>query len=134
MKRIFLTSLFIVAFYAGNGLSIDFPASKSVSQTNTDDEHVDFVAFPTPAKDQPMATDNSTITDNTVVPFPKPKNPDGEIVPFPEPRQQENFLEATEFPKTIQDLSFTSRMELLADGYAPYEIVYENGVCVSGCA
>ena len=47
----------------------------------------------------------------------------------------DSFLTAQQFPKTIKDLPFTTRMELLEESYAPYEIVYDdNGVCISGCA
>lgn len=103
---------------------VDFPTvAQSVAggQSTTD---LNFVEFPKPKSE----------TDLDFVDFPKPE-PDVaplETIPFPE--TTEKLLQATQFPKTIQDLSFKSRMDLLADGYAPYEIVYQNGVCVSGCA
>ena len=47
----------------------------------------------------------------------------------------ESFLSAQQFPKTFEDLSFKSRIEVLRDGYKPFEIEYDdNGVCVRGCA
>ena len=47
----------------------------------------------------------------------------------------ESFLTAQQFPKTFEDLSFNSRIEVLREGYMPFEVQYDdNGVCVSGCA
>lgn len=47
----------------------------------------------------------------------------------------DSFLKPTSFPKTFQDLSFTARMNILREGYLPYEIQYdENGVCTANCA
>lgn len=47
----------------------------------------------------------------------------------------ESMLDAQQFPKTFEDLSFKSRIDVLSEGYAPFEIEYdENGVCISGCA
>ena len=47
----------------------------------------------------------------------------------------ESFLTAKKFPKTFEDLSFTSKMAVLRDGYLPYSVEYDaNGVCISGCA
>ena len=47
----------------------------------------------------------------------------------------ESLLKPVSFPKTFEDLSFTSRIEVLREGYMPFEIEYdENGICVSGCA
>ena len=47
----------------------------------------------------------------------------------------ESFLSAQQFPKTFEDLSFKSRIEVLRDGYKPFEVEYDdNGVCVRGCA
>ena len=49
--------------------------------------------------------------------------------------QAESLLKPVPFPKTFQDLSFTSRIEVLREGYLPFEIEYdENGICISGCA
>lgn len=46
-----------------------------------------------------------------------------------------SLLKATSFPKTFEDLSFTSRIEVLREGYMPFEVQYDdNGVCVRGCA
>ena len=45
------------------------------------------------------------------------------------------LLQPASFPKTVQDISFIDRMNLKAEGYDPYESVYdENGNCISGCA
>lgn len=45
------------------------------------------------------------------------------------------FLQPVSFPKTFNDLSFESRMAVLADGYDDVGTEYdENGVCISGCA
>lgn len=59
-----------------------------------------------------------------------------DYVPFPEPQHSENsFLKATQFPKTFEDLSFSSRLAILRENYLPYMIEYdENGVCVKNCA
>ena len=47
----------------------------------------------------------------------------------------ESFLTAQQFPKTFEDLSFNSRIEVLREGYMPFEVQYDdNGVCISGCA
>ena len=47
----------------------------------------------------------------------------------------ESLLTAQSFPKTFEDLSFTSRIEVLREGYEPYDVEYDdNGVCISGCA
>ena len=47
----------------------------------------------------------------------------------------ESFLTAQKFPKIFDDLSFSSRLEVLRDGYMPFEVEYDaNGVCVRGCA
>ena len=47
----------------------------------------------------------------------------------------DSFLTAQKFPKTFEDLSFASRIEVLREGYMPFEVEYdENGVCISGCA
>lgn len=44
------------------------------------------------------------------------------------------LLQAQSFPKTFNDLSFTDRMALRAEGYAPFETEYdEQGRCISGC-
>jgi murein DD-endopeptidase MepM/ murein hydrolase activator NlpD len=46
-----------------------------------------------------------------------------------------SYLTAQSFPKTFSDLSFVERVEVLREGYAPYESEYdEKGVCISGCA
>ena len=105
-------------------LGFDFPTVPQNPENASSNTNV--VAFPKPESE----------TDLDFIAFPKPpinsENGDG-VVSFPEPK--DSALTATEFPKSIKDLSFKSRMELLADGFAPYEIEYdENGVCVSGCA
>ena len=111
MKRFSAISLCLGVFCATGAWCVDFPSVPFPQpQQNTSDIPLDFVEFPKP--------------ENAAVPM--------DVVPFPEPK--ESLLKATQFPKTIQDLSFKSRMELLADGYTPFEIVYEDGVCVSGCA
>lgn len=47
----------------------------------------------------------------------------------------DSFLTAQQFPKTFDDMSFKSRIEVLRDGYKPYEVTYDDkGNCVSGCA
>lgn len=49
--------------------------------------------------------------------------------------QAESFLTAQSFPKTFDDVSFTDRMAVLADGYDDFDPEYdENGRCISGCA
>lgn len=50
----------------------------------------------------------------------------------------DSFLTAQSFPKTFNDLSFTDRMAVLAEGYEPFESEFEPGpngalVCVKGC-
>ena len=50
-------------------------------------------------------------------------------------RSDKSFLSPVSFPKTFNDLSFTDKMAVLADGYADFDPEYdENGICVSGCA
>lgn len=45
------------------------------------------------------------------------------------------FLRAESFPGTFQDLSFETRMDVLAAGYDDVGVEYDaNGRCVSGCA
>ena len=45
------------------------------------------------------------------------------------------FLQPTEFPKVVDDLSFVDRMMLKSADYDTLESVYDaNGNCVSGCA
>ncbi len=47
----------------------------------------------------------------------------------------ESLLTAQQFPKTFEDLSFSSRIEVLREGYMPFEVQYDDdGVCISGCA
>lgn len=56
--------------------------------------------------------------------------PDGAMV-----RAAKSLLSVQDFPKTFEDLSFTSRMQVLAEGYDELATEYdENGVCVAGCA
>ena len=46
-----------------------------------------------------------------------------------------SFLTAQKFPTVFEDLSFTERMEILADDYNDLGAIFdENGVCISGCA
>ena len=43
-------------------------------------------------------------------------------------------LSAQTFPKTFQDLSFADRMNVLREGYAPWESEYDqNGNCIVNC-
>lgn len=47
----------------------------------------------------------------------------------------ESFLTAQSFPKTFNDVSFTDKMAILADGYDDFDPEYdENGRCIRGCA
>ena len=47
----------------------------------------------------------------------------------------DSFLTAQSFPKTFDDLSFKSRVEVISDGFGPFEMEYDDdGVCISGCA
>lgn len=47
----------------------------------------------------------------------------------------ESLLTAQSFPKTFEDLPFDKRIEVLREGYMPFEVQYDNnGVCISGCA
>ena len=46
-----------------------------------------------------------------------------------------SLLTPQSFPKTVADLPFIERVELIADGYGEYASEYDaNGVCISGCA
>ena len=46
-----------------------------------------------------------------------------------------SLLQPASFPKTFQDIPFADRMAVKAEGYDPFESVYdENGNCISGCA
>ena len=45
-----------------------------------------------------------------------------------------SLLKSQSFPKTFQDLSFTQRINVLSEGYEPWESEYDaNGHCISGC-
>ena len=47
----------------------------------------------------------------------------------------DSLLTAQQFPKTFEDLSFKSKVEVLQDGYEPYAAEYDkNGFCVKNCA
>ena len=51
------------------------------------------------------------------------------------PLWAESLLTAQTFPKTFEDLTFGERIEVLREGYMPFEVQYDkNGVCISGCA
>ena len=59
-------------------------------------------------------------------------------VDFPSPNapSTNSFLVPQVFPKTFNDLSFTERIEVLTEGYAPWESEYDKktGKCISNCA
>ena len=45
-----------------------------------------------------------------------------------------SMLTPTQFPKTADDLTFGQRVDLLADGYRPFDTVFDsNGVCIENC-
>lgn len=45
-----------------------------------------------------------------------------------------DFLSAQSFPKTFSDLRFAQRMDILAEGYEPFETDFdEYGNCISNC-
>ena len=47
----------------------------------------------------------------------------------------ESFLKSASFPTTFADLPFTTRIEILQEGYMPYESEYDaDGRCISNCA
>jgi murein DD-endopeptidase MepM/ murein hydrolase activator NlpD len=47
----------------------------------------------------------------------------------------DSLLHATQFPKTINDLSFQDKYAILAEGYGGVDTVYDaDGRCISGCA
>lgn len=52
------------------------------------------------------------------------------------PAVADSFLTAQSFPKTVDDLSFKSRMELKSEDYELYRPVYDDvtGLCVENCA
>ena len=47
----------------------------------------------------------------------------------------DSLLQPVSFPKTFEDVPFVDRMAVLAEGYAPFDPVYdtETGRCISGC-
>jgi len=45
-----------------------------------------------------------------------------------------NMLAPVPFSKTFDDLSFSDRVEVLQEGYDPFETEWENGVCIKNCA
>lgn len=50
-------------------------------------------------------------------------------------RAAKSFLKAQSFPKVFNDASFATRMQVLAQGYEPWETEYDSsGRCISGCA
>lgn len=56
--------------------------------------------------------------------------PDGAMV-----RAAKVFLSPQKFPSTFNDLSFSERVDTLAEGYEPWETEYDSsGRCVRGCA
>ena len=64
-----------------------------------------------------------------------PGAPTSAPAPMPAPSKTGSLLSAQGFPKTFNDLSFTERMEVLTDGYAPWESEYDDkGRCISNCA
>ena len=47
----------------------------------------------------------------------------------------ESFLKPVTFPTTFEELSFTEQMDVIKQGYEPYESEYDNdGRCVKNCA
>ena len=45
-----------------------------------------------------------------------------------------SMLTPAQFPKTADDLTFGQRVDLLADGYRPFDTVFDsNGVCIENC-
>lgn len=45
-----------------------------------------------------------------------------------------SMLAPVQFPKTADDLTFGQRVDLLADGYRPFDTVFDsNGVCIENC-
>ena len=50
-------------------------------------------------------------------------------------RAAKSFLKAQSFPTVFNDASFSTRMQVLAQGYEPWETEYDSsGRCISGCA
>lgn len=48
---------------------------------------------------------------------------------------KKSMLTAQTFPKTFADVSFAKRLEVLAEGYEPWESEYDdNGRCITNCA
>ena len=48
---------------------------------------------------------------------------------------KKSMLTAQTFPATFADVSFTKRLEVLAEGYEPWESEYDdNGRCITNCA
>jgi murein DD-endopeptidase MepM/ murein hydrolase activator NlpD len=48
---------------------------------------------------------------------------------------KKSFLTAQSYPKTFDDLSFTERMAIKAEGYKEWESLYDaNGRCIENCA
>ena len=51
------------------------------------------------------------------------------------PAYSESLLQAVQFPKVFDDVSFSDKYEILSEGYSPYDSVYDSvGNCISGCA
>lgn len=56
-------------------------------------------------------------------------------VDFPSAPKNNSYLSAQTFPTTFSDLSFTERIQVKREGYAPWTSEYDNqGRCVSNCA
>lgn len=50
-------------------------------------------------------------------------------------RATNSFLTAQSFPNTFQDLSFEKRVQVIQEGFEPWESEYDSsGNCISGCA
>ena len=125
----FTCGTFLVFFlFSRFAFSVDFPTVPQNSDGAAIAPDLNFTEFPKPKSE----------TDLDFVAFPMPSGAETgenalEFTDFPKPKN--GLLQATVFPKTVKDLSFQARMDLLTEGFAPYQIEYdENGVCVSGCA
>ena len=50
-------------------------------------------------------------------------------------RAAKSFLKPQKFPTVFNDASFSTRIQVLAQGYEPWETEYDSaGRCISGCA
>lgn len=110
----FTCGTFLVFFlFSRFAFSVDFPTVPQNSDGAAIAPDLNFTEFPKPKSE----------TDLDFVAFPMPSGAETgenalEFTDFPKPKN--GLLQATVFPKTVKDLSFQARNDLLAEGYEAF--------------